>query len=562
MNKFFYITNFWFLIIFYVSTSCSSSPEEKKASFRFFSYSGKDDMFNDSINLQNQYNNPILCGFYPDPSICRKGDDFFLVNSSFSFYPGIPIFTSKDLVNWTQIGHVLDRPSQLNLDGIRISGGIYAPAIRYNKYNDTFYLVTTCVDGIGNFIVKTKDPYQGWSDPIPLPNVGGIDPSLFFDEDGKAYLVHNDAPKGEPEWDGHRAIWIHEYDTEKDITFGTPKVIVDGGIDKTTKPVWIEGPHIYKRNGKYILTCAEGGTGTNHSQVSFTSDHVFGPYIPSEYNPILTQRDLPESRPYKITSVGHTDIIDDTEGNTWAVFLGCRPYEGNYYNTGRETFLLPVEWQNDIPVILPRGRDVPVVSEKNNLTDNIRTFSGNFTWKDYFDEKSLDPRWIMIRTPNKKWYDITESGLELQALPTDIYTVGQPAFLGFRQHHTAFEVETEVHFIPVSDQDIAGIACFQNEEYNIVFGKTLHAGKNSLVIDRAEKTTSRLANLEISNEYIHSPVRLKITGNGKNYNFYASFSDKNWQPVLENVDARNLSTACAGGFVGTVIGLYTTSKIN
>jgi Beta-xylosidase len=547
-------------LTFFFLMSCSS-PENKTASFRFFSYAGEDSMHNTPIDLQNQYLNPILGGFYPDPSICRKGEDFFLVNSSFSFYPGIPIFTSKDLVNWTQIGNVLNRPSQLNLEnGIRISGGIYAPAIKYNKYNDTFYLITTCVDGIGNFVVKTKDPYQGWSDPILLPSVGGIDPSLFFDDDGNAYVVHNDAPEGEPQWDGHRAIWIHSYDTETDQTFGTPRVIVDGGTDISKHPIWIEGPHIYKRNGKYLLICAEGGTSQQHSEVAFTSDHIYGPYIPSEYNPILTQRDLPEDRLNKVTSTGHADIVEDIDGKTWAVFLGCRPYEGNHYNTGRETFLLPVEWENDIPIILPHEENVPIIVSKENLENKHRMFGGNFSWQDNFDEDSLDARWLMIRTPKKKWYNLKENRLELSLLPVDINDKGQPAFLGVRQQHIVFEITTELDFTPGSDQDVAGLACFQKEGYNIVFGKTLQNGKQILFIDRAENEIKRIATLEISNAYVNSPIQLKISGNGKNYNFYASFSGKKWQPVLENVDARNLSTESAGGFNGTIIGLYAGTK--
>lgn len=259
-------------------TGCQSIPQTNEAIFDFFEYQGEDVIFETPIDSIYEYRNPIVCGFYPDPSICRKGEDYYMVHSSFSYYPGIPILHSRDLVHWEQIGHVLDRPSQLKLDNLRLSGGIYAPAISYNPVNDTFYVVTTCVDGIGNFVVKTKDPQQGWSDPILLPEVGGIDPSLFFDEDGKAYLVHNDAPIGIPEYDGHRAIWIHNYDPGTDQTFGKKQVIVDGGVDKSKHPVWIEGPHLYKIKGKYYLMAAEGGTSINHSEVIFTSDHVKGPY--------------------------------------------------------------------------------------------------------------------------------------------------------------------------------------------------------------------------------------------------------------------------------------------
>lgn len=552
MKKNIFIIGACFMLLF---ISCNSE-NVKYASFNYFEYKGNDTVFCAEIEHGKEVFNPILSGFYPDPSICRKGEDFFLVNSSFSFYPGIPIFTSKDLVNWTQIGHVLDRPSQLNLDGIRISGGIYAPAIEYNKHNDTFYLITTCVDGIGNFVVKTKNPHEGWSDPVKLPNVGGIDPSLFFDDDGKAYIVNNDAPETEPEWEGHRAIWIHQYDTEKDETFGKSKMIVDGGVDKSKKPIWIEGPHIYKRNGKYLLTCAEGGTSVNHSQVAFISDNVFGPYVPFRQNPILTQRDMPEERENKVTSVGHADLIEDIDGKTWVVFLGCRPYAENYYNTGRETFLLPVEWEGDCPIILSKGKSLPLIVSKENHRQSDSFLNGNFIWRDDFDGDELDFRWMMIRTPRDKWYKLEGSRLNLEARTVNIYEKQQPAFLAHRQQHINFNVITEFEFVPENGNEIAGLACFQKEDFNIVFGKTIVNGKPALVIDRTEKETKRIAVLEIANTYHKAPLKLKIEGNGRNYSFFAAFNGNGWQLIADNVDARNLSTEKAGGFIGAVIGPY------
>ena len=184
-------------------------------------------------------------------------------------YPGVPIFHSKDLINWKQIGHVLDRKSQLKVQDAGISGGIYAPVIRYNKYNDTFYMITTqFARDIGNMVVKTKDPFKGWGEVKKL-DFGGIDPSLFFDDDGKSYVVHNDAPdEGKELYEGHRVIKIWEYDTDNDqVIPGTDKIIVDGGVDITQQPIWIEAPHIYKKNNKYYLMCAEGGTGDWHSEV-------------------------------------------------------------------------------------------------------------------------------------------------------------------------------------------------------------------------------------------------------------------------------------------------------
>jgi beta-xylosidase len=550
------ILSFAFLLIGIVNIVAQSS-----ASFSFFEYKGKDQFFDRKINQKNEYRNPILSGFYPDPSICRKGEDYYMVNSSFSFYPGIPIFTSKNLVNWKQIGNVLDRPSQLNLDSIRISGGIYAPTIRYNKFNDTFYLITTCVDGIGNFIVKTKDPYIGWSEPVLLPEVGGIDPSLFFDDNGKAYIVNNDAPIGTPKWEGHRAIWIHEFDTITDKTVGIAKIIVDGGADISKKPVWIEGPHLFKKNGKYVLIAAEGGTGTNHSQVAFLSGSIFGPYIPYSNNPILSQRDMPENRTNKITSVGHADLTDDKQGNTWAVFLGCRPYEKNYYNTGRETFLLPITWKNDIPIILSKGKAVPTTMKKKNSGKDSVALTGNFIWRDKFESSTLNSSWLMIRTPHSNWYDLRNNKLILKAIPINIYDISQPAFLGHRQQNSTFEATTELNFLPKSSQEIAGIVCFQNEKYNIVFGKTKIKENDAIVLDWSADGIKRIATYLIPQEFRNSTVQLKIEGEGEYYNFYAKFPNGNWISVAKKVDARNLSSENAGGFTGNIIGLYASSEV-
>lgn len=535
---------------------------QQVAYFDFVEYQGRDKVFETKSNSVREFRNPVLAGFYPDPGICRKGDTFYLVNSSFAYYPGIPIFTSKDMVHWIQLGHVLDRPSQLNLDRVRISGGIYAPSINYNPFNETFYLITTFVDGTGNFLVKTKDPAKGWSDPILLPAVKGIDPSLFFEDDGKAYIVHNNEPAVEPRWDGHRAIWIHQFDMSSDKTFGNPKIILDGGIDPSKNPVWIEGPHLYKRNGKYLLIAAEGGTGTNHSEVALLADNVFGPYKPCPINPILTQRDLPENRSDKITSTGHADLIDDLQGNTWAVFLGCRPYEGDLYNTGRETFLLPVKWIGDTPVILPEGEKVPVVVRIKGLEKLPVLTTGNFIWRDDFDSNTLDNQWMMIRTPRSEWYDLKNGQLILNALQKNIHETVQPAFLGRRQQHTTFEFTARFSFKPCSSQDLAGLVCFQNEQYNFVFGKTISDGHVVLVLEKSSGKTERIASTTIPEKYKDVPVLLKISGDGGKYTFMASFDGGNWQTVAKNVDATNLSTKVAGGFVGTFIGPYATSAAN
>ncbi|MDR2397306.1 MAG: glycoside hydrolase family 43 protein, partial [Spirochaetaceae bacterium] len=404
------------------------NQQDPRAEFSYVAYTGHDPRFDRQED--DAYVNPLLPGFYPDPAICRRGEDFFLVLSSFCYYPGVPIFHSRDLIHWASLGHVLNRPSQLDLDGMRLSRGIYAPSIAYNPHNQTFYLITTCVDGIGTFIVKTDDPFaQSWSPPIPLPQVGGIDPSLFFDHDGAAYIVHNDEPPGPPEWSGHRAIWIHHFDPATDTSFGEKTVILDGGVDRSTKPVWIEGPHLYRVNGAYFLMAAEGGTSVNHAEVILRSHDVKGPYTPFHRNPILTQRDLPEPRQHIVTSVGHADLVETQNGEWYAVFLGCRPYEGNHYHTGRETFLLPVTWEEGFPVILEPGKPVPRLVKKPNLPPQPQhaTGTGNFRWRDNFSSEQLGYEWSMLRTPRgEPWFRL-EGRLILRATEASIYDATNPA---------------------------------------------------------------------------------------------------------------------------------------
>ena len=536
--------------------ACNPLPHEE-ALFTRFDYQGADMQFNIHIDPTQAYHNPILAGFYPDPSICRKGEDYFLVCSSFSYYPGVPIFHSRDLVNWRSLGHVLNRPSQLNLqEGIRLSGGIYAPAISYNPTNDTFYLITTAVDGIGNFLVKTRDPFsESWSDPIRLPKVGGIDPSLFFDEDGKAYIVHNDAPAGSPQWEGHRAIWTHDFDPETDTTFGEKQVILDGGIDPAQHPIWIEGPHLYKINGRYLLMAAEGGTGEQHSEVILTADHPKGPYTPAPRNPILTQRDLDEARPNRITCTGHADLIDTPEGDWWAVFLGCRPYEGNHYNTGRESFLLPVVWHDGYPVILEQGVSVPLIGQKKGLEPIEEAYTGNFHYTTDFRE-GLSSRFVMLRTPQESWYRTDRNGLYLRPTHRTIDQPSNPSFIAHRQQHQTFTTETELRYAP-TEGAIAGMVCYQNEQHHILLGKRHCNGISQLVLLRTERGIAEpIALLPLTEKQARKPLTLRVEADGASYRLSAYIGHKTILPPTE-VDGRHLSTTSAGGFTGAMIGLYT-----
>src|SRR5688572_1200365 len=249
---------------------------------------------------QSYFTNPILAGFYPDPSICRVGEDYYLTTSTFVYYPGLPVFHSKDLVNWKLIGHVLNKPELLDVEGSGVSRGLFAPSIRFR--DGLFYVTCTLIDKGGNFISTATNPAGPWSDPVWIP-VDGIDPSPFFDDDGKLYLIYNSvAPDNAPLYQGHRTIRIIELDQDSLKVVGKEQIIVNGGVDLSKKPIWIEAPHIFKKDGFYYLICAEGGTGYQHSEVVFRSDSVKGPYIPYNKNPILTQRHLDSTRSEEHTS--------------------------------------------------------------------------------------------------------------------------------------------------------------------------------------------------------------------------------------------------------------------
>lgn len=548
-----------------VVTRPGAAPASSNPRFDWFAYEGDDPVFHTVAATPSQYLNPILEGFYPDPSITRAGDDYYLVNSSFAYYPGIPIWHSRDLVHWTQLGHVLDRPSQLPLDSLEISEGVFAPTIRYHA--GTFYVVNTLVGGGGNFLVTATDPAGPWSDPVWLRDVDGIDPSIFFDDDGRAYIVNNGPPVGTPLYEGHRAIWIQEYDPASRTMIGPRSVIVNGGVDLATNPIWIEGPHLFRVDGKYLLICAEGGTGDQHAEVVFRSDSVRGPYVPYERNPILSQRQLDPARPFPITSTGHADMVQLPSGDWWAVFLGTRPYEDDSYNTGRETFLLPVRWVDGWPVITADSERVPYVHERPALPvqspPSVPT-SGNFAERDDFDSTALAPRWNTIRTPHERWYDLaaTPGWLTLRARPAALDERAQPSFVGRRQQHAWATASTAMIYVPSESGDEAGLAAFQNDEYYFTLavaldeGRTVvrleeHAGERT---DGGEVLASRPVQLST-----HAPLYLKIRARGARYDFYYAHQPNDWTLLKGDVDGRILSTKVAGGFVGTYLGMYAYS---
>lgn len=559
------VSFFIFAILFLNMEASGKNKIAKNAPlFTQFVYQGEDAIYKNNPLKPDQFYSPILQGCYPDPSITRKGNDYYLVCSSFAMFPGVPIFHSNDLVNWKQMGHVLDRTSQLKVEDCGISAGVYAPAIRYNPNNDTFYMITTQFSGgFGNIVVKTKEPEKGWSDPIKL-RFDGIDPSLFFDDNGKAYVVHNDAPTKENErYQGHRVIKIWDYDVEKDqVVAGSDRIIVNGGVNIDDKPIWIEAPHIYKKNGRYYLMCAEGGTGGWHSEVIFVSDDPKGPYLPASSNPILTQRHFPANRENKVDWAGHADLVEGPDGKYYGVFLGVRPNEKNRVNTGRETFILPVDWSGTFPVfengLVPMKPVVKMPSGVENKTgQNGYLPNGNFTFNDEFSSKKLDYRWIGLRGPREEFIDITGKGLLINPLSTNIKEVKPTSTLFYRQQHNRFTATVTMEYKPKTENELAGITCYQNERYNYVFGVTKKVNDYYLILERTERGKSTLLG-EVKID-MKQPVTLQVAATGDDYRFNYSTNGKEFVNVGGTVSGDILSTNMAGGFTGAMIGLYATS---
>ncbi|NLF79199.1 MAG: glycoside hydrolase family 43 protein [Chloroflexi bacterium] len=515
-----------------------------------------------------KFRNPILPGFHPDPTICRVGEDYYLVTSTFEYFPGLPIFHSLDLVHWRQIGHVIHRPTQLSLDGLQPSKGLYAPTLRY--HNGTFYVINTLVPNLenpvspcGNFIVTATDPAGPWSDPYWLDpdwsadGAPGIDPSLLFDDDGRAWYTGNRIPPAGESYTGHREIWLQELDLDTMQLTGPKYSLWDGAAKGA---IHAEAPHLYKIDGMYYLLIAEGGTDAYHAVTMARSKSVTGPYVSCGRNPILTHRD----RGYfsSIAATGHADLIETHNGEWWLVALGVRPYSdpfepGYYYNLGRETFLAPVRWEMDgWPVVNPGRGGFDCESPVPNLPAH--------PWpeapaRDEFDAAELALTWNFLRTPREDFWSLTErpGHLRLRLRPEMLSEWVTPSFVGRRQQHMNFAAQTVMDFTPASEHECAGLVVLQNSDYHFRLEQSRANGTGIIRLIKREKgEESTLAEKPLATEHTY----LKIEARGQAYSFWASADGKQWDCIAGSVDGRILSTTIAGGFVGAYIGMYASSS--
>jgi xylan 1,4-beta-xylosidase len=528
-----------------------------RANFSWVAYSGRDPAVQSLAASPAQYRNPIIPGFQPDPSILRVAGDYYLVNSSFAFFPGLTVYHSRDLVNWQQLGSAIDRPRQFDFSGLGIARAIFAPTLR--RHAGTFYIVGTCVDCGSTFLLSTANPAGPWSDPAWLKPVDGVDPDLFIDRDGKAWVANNGPPPGTPLYEGHRAIWLQQIDLKLKEMQGPRLLLVNGGVDINRRPIWIEGPHLLSKDGWYYLICAEGGTADGHSEVVFRSRRVTGPYIPGPHNPILTQRDLDPSRSLPIAAAGHADFVQTSNGHWWAVFLATRPYAANLSNLGRETFLLPVSWRGGWPQILPPQTPVPQVLARPPLPPGSAVDRSR--WRDSFNSQQLAADWEMIRTPHDTWYELgPHTGLTIQARAVSISGSANPSFLGKRQRHADASVETEMRYAPARGGDRAGLIAFADERHHFFLGLgQTAAGSQLLVAERNGADDPDDGRIIAAAPYPSppgQPLRLKIAVRGPAVDFWYAIADGDWQLLLGNADGRILASELSNQFTGVLLGVY------
>lgn len=471
-----------------------------------------------------KYQNPVVKGFYPDPSVCAANGKYYLVCSSFQYFPGVPLFESEDLVNWTQIGHVLTRKSQVMLDKVPSSGGVFAPTIRFN--NGRFYMVTNNNTTNRNFYVYTDDIHGEWSDPIEVDQ-DGIDPSLYF-EDGHAYFISNGTDD-----EGSGGVVQCEINIETGEKLSPSKSIWKGSGGR-----FLESPHMYKINGTYYLMAAEGGTEYGHMITCAMADSVWGRFESFPSNPVITNRN---KAPYIIQGIGHGDLIQDKYGDWHIMCLGFRQIGEwtPYHNLGRETFLVPVMFNNDGTFYA--GKDGTCDFEYEIKGDFSREYCRRYT----FANTKFD--WIYLRHPIAENYSVYSDKAILRGTDKTLDDVDNPTFLGIRQREFVGTVRARVTL----ESGEAGITAYmcEQEHYDIAIRKT-------------DSGYEALAKLNIGG-IKHTANVIPLDGNAAeliirmdNNGYSLIVSDNGNEKILAYGQAKYLSSEVSGGFTGTVLGLY------
>jgi len=493
--------------------------------------------------VPNEFNNPILPGYHPDPSICRVGDDYYLVNSSFVWYPGLPIYHSKDLVNWQLIGHGINRPDVLDFNGLPETFGIFAPTIRY--HDGLFYIITTCVRCEQNFYITASDPAGPWSDPVWLTDAPGIDPSLFWDNGKCYYTGQYNLKRKEQDWKNQSVVYNQELDLEQGKLVGERHVLTSGHANNA---VYAEGPHIYKVNDKYVLLLSEGGTGSNHALTVHHSDSINGPYVADYVNPVLSHRQLGQD--YSVHSIGHGDLVQTQNDEWWCVMLGKR-HINSVTTLGRETFLTKIEFEGQTPIFNPGHGKVLMIQERPDLPwTPIKKDSE----KDEFMGQILGLNWCTIRTPKESFYSVDGGELKLKLRKEVLKRLENTSILVQRIKHHKFEATTKMSFKTSKANEQAGLVIYRSNRNHF---KLLKDKESLLLIKTYKGKDTEIERIP----YTKTEVYLHVDANELEVQFSYGKSLNSLKPI----GAKQSLEVIAGGqwdtgFNGPGIGVYATSN--
>ena len=463
------------------------------------------------------FSNPVIPGFHPDPSVCRVGEDYWLVTSSFEYFPGVPLFHSRDLVHWRQAGHVLTRVAQLPLEKAGCSAGIFAPTIRHAR--GRFWMITTNVSISRHILVHAVDPAGPWSDPILLEH-GWIDPSLLFDDDGRVYMQAN----------GHGGIVQRELDPETGAWLSESRAIWAGSGGQA-----LEAPHLYRIGDSYLLLCAEGGTEYGHMVTCARGPSPWGPFSSCPRNPILSHRSLGSP----IHATGHAELVQDHRGGWWMLCLGIRPVGyPNRHHIGRETFLAPVTWVDGWPVVnggqpLALAMPGPTLPAQPWPAEPVR---------DAFT--SLGSSWNFLRNPRPgSWALLPGGGLRLNSTAATLDDEDSPAWIGRRQQH--HRCTFRVRFTAAAGE--CGVTVFMNARHHYEVAVTGAAGSRRAIVRR------RIGSLQAvvaERPCPDGPFELAIDATPERYRLLLGGE------VLGDGETCYLATEVAGGFTGVYLAMY------
>lgn len=523
--------------------------------------------------MKEKLQNPIIPGFYPDPTICRVGKDFYLACSSFEMFPGIPIFHSEDLVHWEQIGNALGAENHFHMERNSGVGGLMAPTLRY--HNGTFYILNANFADKGNYIVTAKDPAGPWSEPHWLTDIPGIDASLFFDNDGKAYVMGT----GDC-WDNgagvmERGIWVAQYDIENFKRTSEPVTIFNSALRGGSAP---EAPHIYHIGDWYYLIIAEGGTEHYHAVMAARSRTVDGFYEGNPANPVMTHRHMGFTCP--IINVGHADLVELEDGSWYAVMLGSRLIDKKYKNLGRETFICPVVWEREWPLFSPDTGRVEWSYDAPESLEQVSYDKPNGT--DDFDEEKLPLYMVTWGTPGSSFYKIEDSCLKLKCIPQILEKELEPmrmdgvlsdenyaAFIGRRQCAVNASITAKMHFSP-RETESAGIAAIQAMNHQLHIERAVEEGMQTLraVLVTAEynkppyfpgfesKTSSKVLK---STPWESGDIVLKLDMEGENFTILYGTDEEHLEELCK-VDGGLINPEKVGCMCGTLLGMYATGN--